>query len=421
MGLRRFPAFFPEPMTPRLPLLLLSLATVESSSAAGFQLQERSASGLGRAYSGEAAMADDASVLASNPAGMILLQDDWSFAVGVSGIFPEVEIAGIYTPSAPAPPGTRVPANGGNVAADAYIPYLYFTKRLNDDFVLGFGSYTTFGLKTNYPVAFPGRAIADFSELVSYNLNPSLAWEINPAWALGLGFDALRADGKLTSSLPSALPLLDLAGDDWGYGFNAGVLFKPSADTRFGLHYRSAIDLELEGRAVSFIPAFNGPASLPVELPDSVEFTAIHDIGDWSIHGDVMWTNWSKFKQLAPFIIGTPAQPPPTSENWNDSWRFALGTTWRATETWTFRAGAAYDRSPIPDPNITLRIPDADRFWLTAGFSWELTPCWTLDAGYAHIFADDVFIADGSASTGFFRGEATGSADVISLGLSGRF
>jgi long-chain fatty acid transport protein len=406
-------------MNPRF-FLLLPLVALDSASAAGFQLQERSASGLGRAFSGEAAMGDDASVLASNPAGMILLQDEWSFAVGVSAIFPEVEISGTYVPPG-APPGTSISANGGNVADDAYIPYLYLTKRLNDEFVFGFGSYTTFGLKTNYPVGFPGRAIADFSELVSYNLNPSLAWEISETWSVGLGFDALRADGKLSSSTASTLPLLDLAGDDWGYGFNAGVLFKPTEHTRLGLHYRSAIELELEGRAVSVVPAFNGPATLAVELPDSVEFSAVHDIGAWSVHGDVMWTNWSKFKQLAPFIIGAPAQPPATPENWEDSWRFALGTTWRASETWTFRAGAAYDRTPVPDANLTLRIPDADRIWLTAGFSWEFTPCWTLDAGYAHIFADDAFIREGSAATGFFRGEATGSADVISLGLSGRF
>jgi len=366
-------------------------------------------------------MAGDASVIASNPAGLMLLQDEWSFAIGGSAIFPEVEVSGGYFPPAPAPPGTVLPAPAGNVADDAYLPYLYVAKRINERLSIGFGAYTTFGLKTDYPVGFLARAIGDFSELVSINLNPSLAFRLNEQWSIGLGFDALYADGKLTATQPSTLPLLDLAGNDWGYGFNAGVLFEATENTRFGLHYRSSIDLQLEGRAVSVVPAFNGPATLAVELPDSVEFSAVHDIGAWSIHGDVMWTNWSKFQELAPFVIGAPAQPPATPENWKDSWRFALGTTWRATETWTFRAGMAYDRSPVPDGNLTLRIPDADRFWLTVGLSWEFAPCWTLDAGYAHIFADDVFIDDGTAATGTFRGQATASAEVVSLGLSTRF
>ncbi len=405
-------------------LLLLALlpAASDSSSAAGFQLQERSAAGLGRAFSAEAAMGDDASVIASNPAAMTLLEDEWSFALGASAVFPEVEISGLYAPPAPAPPGTVVPAPAGSVADDAYLPHFYVAKRLGERFTAGFGAYTTYGLKTNYPVSFPGRAIADFSELVSINLNPSLAWKIDEKWSLGLGFNALYADGKLTSTDAATRPLLDLAGDDWGYGYNIGVLFTPREDTRFGLHYRSVVDLDLEGRAVSLIPAFNGPATLAVELPDTVEFSAVHDFNEcWSIHGDVMWTNWSKFRELAPFVAGAAAQPPVTPENWKDSWRFALGATWRATETWTFRAGAAYDRTPVPEANLTLRIPDADRLWLTAGFSWEFTPCWTLDFGYAHIFADDVFISEGSASTGFFQGEATGSADVVSLGISTEF
>ena len=403
-----------------LPLVLL-LTAGHRSSAAGYQLFERSAAGLGRAFSAEAAMGDDATVIASNPAGMTLLEDEWSLAIGASGIFPEVEVSGVYAPPG-TPAGFVVPAQGGNVADDAYLPYAYVAKKINEQLVFGFGAFSSFGLKTNYPVNFTGRAIADFSELVTLNLNPSLAWKINEQWALGAGFDALYADGKLTSSNAATLPVLDLAGDDWGYGFNAGVLFSPAESTRFGLHYRSSIDLNLEGPTVSIVPAFNGPTTLAVELPDNVEFSAVHDFNaSWSIHGDVMWTNWSKFQQLAPFITGAPAQPPVQPENWKDSWRFALGTTWRASGTWTFRAGMAYDQTPVSEVDLTLRIPDADRFWLTAGFTWEFAPCWNLDLGYAHIFADDVFISEGSAATGFFRGQATGSADVVSLGLSTEF
>ena len=367
-------------------------------------------------------MGDDASVIASNPAAMVLLEDEWSMSSGVSAIFPEVEVFGTFDPPAPAPPGFKMPAIGGNVANDAAIPYFYIAKRLNEHLVLGFGSYTTVGLETNYPVGFAASSLGDFSQLVSFNLNPSLAWQVSEAWSIGVGFDALYADGTLSSSLGGVTPLLDLAGDDWGYGFNAGVLFKPGANTRLGLHYRSAIDLELEGRAISsVVPFFNGPAVLATELPDTVEFSAVHDMGAWSLHGDVMWTNWSKFQQLAPVIIGSPVQPPPTREDWKDSWRFALGTTWRATETWTFRAGVAYDNTPVPEGNRTLRIPDADRLWVTAGFSWDFLPCWTLDVGYAHIFAEDALIIEGSATQGRFTGRATGGGDVVSVGLSARF
>lgn len=406
-------------MKPKTLVVIASaLAIPHELYAAGFQLQERSASGLGRAFSGEAAMGDDASVIASNPAGMLLLEDEWSFAIGASSISPDIEINGVYAPPAPAPVGTQLAARGKDVAPDAYVPFAYVSKRINDRVSVGFGSYTTYGLKTNYATSFTARSIADFSELLTVNLNPSIAWRLNEQWSIGVGFDALHAKGKLTATQPSTRPLLDLTGSDWGYGYNVGILYVPTEDTRFGLHYRSAIDLELEGRSVSVVPPFNGHATLSVELPDSLEFSAVHDIGNWSIHGDALWTNWSKFQQLAPQVTGAAVQPPITMENWKDSWRFSLGTTWRATDTWTFRAGVAYDKSPVPDANLTLRIPDADRLWLSFGASWEISPCWTLDLGYAHVFADDIYITDGDATTGVFRGEATGSADILSLGIS---
>ena len=52
-------------------ILASSVMLMSSQSlAAAFQLAEQSVSGLGRAYAGEASAADDASVVARNPALM---------------------------------------------------------------------------------------------------------------------------------------------------------------------------------------------------------------------------------------------------------------------------------------------------------------------------------------------------------------
>ena len=56
---------------------LLATATLLAAggvNAAAFQLAEVSTSGLGRAYAGEAAIADNASVVATNPALMSFIQ-----------------------------------------------------------------------------------------------------------------------------------------------------------------------------------------------------------------------------------------------------------------------------------------------------------------------------------------------------------
>lgn len=396
------------------PALFLTLAA--PCFGAGFQLAERSASGLGRAFSGEAAIADDASVIASNPAGMVLLGGDWAYSTGMTGIFPELDVQGAYGAGGPA-----LPTVANDVADDAYVPYLYIARRINDSISVGFGSYTTYGLKTNYPLSFAGRAVADFSELKTVNLNPSIAWRITDSFTLGAGFDALYADGKLTTTTPGSLPLFDLAGDDWGYGFNLGVLYELGDTTRFGLHYRSAIDLKLDGRAVSVLPPLNSTGTLGIELPDTIEFSAYHEINDrWAIHGDVLWTKWSTFDQLQPYLSnGTPV--PATPENWEDVFRYSIGATFKANECLTFRAGVAYDESPVPDAFRTLRIPDNDRIWVSIGMSWQFHQSMRLDVAYTHVFSDDMRIVDGSPTTGIFNGTASGSVDLVSIGVSGEF
>ena len=53
-------------------LATATLLAAGGTNAAAFQLAEVSTSGLGRAYAGEAAIADNASVVATNPALMSL-------------------------------------------------------------------------------------------------------------------------------------------------------------------------------------------------------------------------------------------------------------------------------------------------------------------------------------------------------------
>ena len=406
-------------MKPTTTAVFTALALSSLAEGAGYQLQERSTRGLGRAFSGEAAIADDASVLASNPAGMLLVPGDTAISVGLSGIFPNVDVDGVFTPTG-APGG--IPTSARSVADDAVVPYLYLTQKLNDKVSVGFGSYTTFGLATNYPLTFAARSLADKSELKTINFNPSIAYRFNSQWSIGVGFNALYGEGKLNSTFPNSLPILDLAGDDWGFGYNLGLMFEWSDSTRFGLHYRSEVDLTLEGRIVSGAAAiWNGPGIVEVTLPDSLEFSAYHEINDrWAIHGDVVWTGWSDFQQLKPIVFGAPVQPPATNENWKDVYRFAIGTTWQATERVTLRAGAAYDQSPVEPQFLTLRIPDSDRLWLSVGMSYQFNPCWSIDVAYTHLFTDSVRINE-TTTAGNFTGTAEGSTHLVALGLSGHF
>ena len=60
-------------LTTAISFALLSAGNISTSHAAGFALIENSASGQGNAYAGAAAVAEDASTVWFNPAGMMKL------------------------------------------------------------------------------------------------------------------------------------------------------------------------------------------------------------------------------------------------------------------------------------------------------------------------------------------------------------
>jgi long-chain fatty acid transport protein len=72
--------------------LAVAVALVSTSAwSAGFQLNEFSSSGLGRAYSGEGAIADDAGNASRNP---LIMMFDRTFSAGAVYIDPDVNISG---------------------------------------------------------------------------------------------------------------------------------------------------------------------------------------------------------------------------------------------------------------------------------------------------------------------------------------
>lgn len=400
----------------------LLVGMTASSFGAGFQLAERSGSGLGRAFSGEAAIADDASIIASNPAGMSLL-DDLSFAFGLSYINPDVDVSGT---SIIDPGGANIanPSSDSDIAPTAFVPYFYLSKRINEKITVGVGTFTSFGLKSDYSTAFSASgALTDYSEITTVTMNPSIAYQANDQWSFGAGLSVMYAKGEISSSLPlSGANLFSLEGDDIALGFNFGTLYQHSDNTRFGLSYRSKIDLAIEGSAQLGGPfaavGTNREAFLDVTLPETIEFSAYHSLNDqWAIHGDVVWTKWSRFQQLAPMVDPLIDAALLTPEDWEDAYRFSIGATYNHSEKLTLRAGAAYDESPVPGVNRrTLRIPDSDRIWLTAGLTYQVNENYNFDFGYAHLFGSDAEINEDT-----FQGTAGGNVNLISVGVSGSF
>jgi len=400
-----------------------------NAQASGFALLEQSGSGLGNAYAGGAAAAEDASTIFFNPAGMSRLEGSQVAAAG-SFIQPSVKFSN--TGSSPAAAsGQPLGGNGGNAGDLAVVPSLYYVMDVNPQMKFGLGINAPFGLKTDYDPGWAGRFQALKSEIKTININPTVSYQLNDNISLGVGIDYQKINAELSNNVVLGAGVVGnakLTGDDTAWGYNLGALFQVSPDTLLGLAYRSSLNYQVSGNLLITGPTgavIQNPAvTAALKTPDTLSFSAIHQLdSSWDVMGDITWTGWSKFKELRAVNSSTGATAALTNENWKDTYRVSLGVNHHYNEQWTARAGVAFDQSPVSDADRTARIPDSDRTWLAVGGQYKPNKASALDFGYAHLFVKNASISNsnGSAGTpspatvGNLVGTYNNSVDIVSV------
>ncbi|MEZ6970601.1 outer membrane protein transport protein [Aeromonas sp. S11(2024)] len=416
----------------------IALATGQVHAAA-FQLNEHSASGLGRAYAGEAAIADNASVLARNPAAMTTFD---KMAVSVSGTYikPDVDVDGAIN---------RVDANGNKlakltdasesgIAPAAFVPAAYFIQPLNDQWAWGIGLFSNYGLSTEYSETFPAGAGAGNTELMTLNINPNIAYRINEHFSVGAGINAVygaaelnRFAGYTGTALPKDTNVAHLKGDTWGFGWNVGTLYEVNENHRFALTYRSQVDMSFDG---DFQGLTSGnrtvDGNLKLDLPAQAEFAGYHRLNQqFAVHYSVNWTDWSAFQELKATSSGcnTPGEPGVClnkPEKFKDSTRYSIGGTWYINPAWEARLGFAYDNTPIEAEYRSLSIPDSDRIWYSAGATYHINTDMSVDFGMAYLDGKEVDVNEGLPnhdSLNRWQGTSHGNAFLASAQFNMKF
>jgi len=399
------------------------------AQAAGFQLNEHSASGLGRAFAGEGAIGDNASVLARNPAAMTLF-DKSEVSVAASYIDPNVDVSGttIYPSLNPKKTATEVSANEKDIAPSAVVPAFYYIKPLSEQWSVGVAAFSNYGFTTDYGDAFSASELANYSEIATFTVNPNIAYRINEQWSLGAGLDITYGEAKLETTGSDALggifkgdTMFGLEGDDTAYSWNVGALYELSPQTRFGLTYRSEVDMEFEGDGS--IAGAPKSGSVAVTLPKIAELSAYHELNNqWAIHGSVMYSGWSSFETLEADIDGSDDPLHLKDEYYDNTWRYSVGTTYRYTDQWTLRTGYALDKGAVSDEHRTLSIPDTDRHLVSVGATYAVSEDLSIDGGYGYLWGDSAPIDETDPITGTsFSGETEGTAHIVSMQMNWRF
>ena len=408
--------------------LAIAVAIVSTSAwSAGFQLNEFSSSGLGRAYSGEGAIADDAGNASRNPA-LIMMFDRPTFSAGAIFVDPGVDITGR------SPTGASL--NSDNIAPTAWVPNLHFVAPINEQFGWGASVTSNYGLATEFNNNYAAGAYGGTTDLETLNLNLSGAYRLDNHWSFGAGFDAVYAKAKIeryagdlgrivagsgrlppalarqVAGIPGETQIAYLKGDEWGFGWNAGILYEIDKNNRYGLTYRSEVKIDFDGDYKSSLPSaynqilgnFGLPmgtdgrttgGSLTLNLPEMWELSGYNRVApQWAVHYSLTYTSWSQFQELKATNSGGDTLFY-KDESFRDAYRIALGTTYYMDDNWTFRTGIAFDDSPVPADKRSISIPDQDRFWLSAGATYAFNKDASIDAGVSYMHGQKVTFQEG--------------------------
>ena len=369
-------------------LIAASLAFVSADTfAAAFQLAEQNVSGLGRAYAGEASVADDASVVSRNPALMTLFKEK-QLSVAAMAVIPDVSLEGTGT-------NNGIPAsalNDDSIAPSAIIPAGYFTMPVNDKVSVGFGAFSNFGLATEFNDDYVAGQIAGETEIVTVNMNASVAYKVSEQFSFGIGLNYIYADATIVrkvgvnTQIPFSTNVVDLEGDDTGYGLNVGLMYQLDENSRFGFNYRTETDITFEGTFSSpaqSIPVL--PGSVEITLPAIAEFSGSHQLDEkLGVHYSVLWTGWSSFDSLEAQVTmptGDKFIAFEKTEDFSDAMRYSIGADYQYSENLMLRAGFAFDESPVSQQHLSISIPDTDRFWFSFGGNYAIDKNSNVDLG----------------------------------------
>lgn len=457
---------------------------------ASFALAEQNAMGLGNAFAGAAATAEDSNTIWHNPAGLARL------------LFPGVTAAAhVIIPSTKFQNQASQPAlgqplggTGGDAGDVAVVPNMYASMPITDEWRVGIGVNVPFGLKTEYENGWLGRYQALKSEVKTININPAVAWKTTPDFWLGAGASYQQFKATLTNNVnytgalaqgyataaagglipASSIPALigatsaldsfvSTTGEDWSWGWNVGAMYSiggsandDNGAARFGAAYRSKIKFNVVGNVGITNPTpptltgalaplnpvvqgvsntinqtrlYNGGVALDVTVPDSASFSYYQRLNDtWDILADVSWTGWSSIQSLAITRTSGPAAGSSTvlPFNYKDTWRASAGVNYRYGEKWVFRAGVAWDQTPVNEADMSARLPDGDRTWLAGGARWKYSREINFDVAAAYIWVKDPSINNAGnpasiAANGLINGTYNSNVWIFSAEINYRF
>ena len=118
-----------------------------------------------------------------------------------------------------------------------------------------------------------------------------------------------------------------------------------------------------------------------------------------------------------------------STQNYRDTWSYALGGEYDVSPRLTLRAGTMYDQTPTIDAYRTTRVPDGNRWWASAGATARMNDHVAFNVSYAHVFVkaadvnriDPLFAGTPAVTTISTLSNNTGNVDQLAGSVTLKF
>ncbi len=251
------------------------------------------------------------------------------------------------------------------------------------------------------------------TDVKSVNLGLAASYRLNKQWSFGLGVDVIQGSGKLERSIPKLnIQAVDIDADGLAIGWIAGATYEINEDNRLGFSYRKSPELKADGKIEKAGIQQSGDLLMP--LPDLAEVSGYHKLTNkFALSYSVQWIEWEEFKVLET----EGASEPLNTYEWKNAWHFSVGGTYFLNEEWTLRAGYMYDMS-AQDKITSISVPDSDRQWFSAGFTYHMSKHSDIDFGITYLMGEDIDVKETKTVLGMpFNVNATTRANAWLYGI----
>lgn len=414
-----------------------------SAQAAGLYLYEVGTPDLGTAAAGRAALAQDASTVMGNPAGMTRLERS-QLTGSLYTILPSTQFdrssgttlsggdgfnAGVPVPSLSSA-GIPIPAGS-----------LFYVHNLAPDWKVGVGAASAYGGSMNYGKQWAGRYSVQKLQLLSATLNPGVAYRVNEWLSVGAGFSvtyALLSQTLAVNNLADRLPdgRLRFKADDWGFGGNAGILLEPHSRLRFGITYRSQVDMSFTDRirftnlgpglrqVLERVGVVGGETTIDQTNPQTVMASWYYALTDKAaLMGNFGWQNWEQYSDVGISVDSeTISRNIQVDQHFHDTWHQAIGVQYRFDRSWLLSVGFAHDSAPVSKFHRTPTAPFDENFRYGVGLQYDVNERLTVGAAYEFLDLGDAEIADLERPAGTLDGDySSNHVHFVALNATWKF